>query len=1034
MLGVAIKLIIAILKPIVESYFKESGLAAEILKKGGESLLGSIEEKVIELLKSKVFLEPTMEEKLEKKLHEVFLSLDENYYSKKLSGAWEYLNQNEKSFETEEEMLPVLESWLRTEAGKASGATYDEIKSFAHTFFQHSITELKRDKELEQYFLTTTIDKNTKEILQKLDNVATKDDTDKIRQKLDNVATKDDTNQILERLNPPPSPDPVITTTVPTHPSQFFQGRDTDLQEIKKRAKEKIVLLNGIGGIGKTEICRRIFWDYRDNLTDGVEHLGWIFYESSLSSSLFGKFPMIEETDPERYQEAVRQMIGSLGKKLLLFVDNANELKSEEAIWLNKLPCRMILTSRTEIKRFVRYPIDTLSPEQCRIIYQENSEDMDPESIPYIDEIIQLAAYHTQTVELLAKTQTASCLTVKELRDALLEQGFTLAGIMETVDVTYADAEYNQRLIEHLAKVFDIAKIKDPEAIRILKLFSLLATNTPIEVNRLKDWLQISNLNAVNNLVRHGWFKQNKQDGNYYFSIHPVIAETVQYKCRPEYALAEPLIKKLTIALNASSGKGVAVQNALLPHCIAVEKAFHDLKTIDFAWFRDRIAAIIQETGDYARALTYFQCAVDTAEKMLGMEHPDTAATYYNIAGVYYRMGDYDKALEYYNKALVIVEKVLGAEHPNTAATYNNIADVYQNMGNYDKALEYYNKALVIFEKVLGTEHQHTAVIYDNIGLVYREKNDYDKASEYTLKALAIHEKVLGTEHPDTAATYNILAGVYKDMGDYDMALEYYNKALVILEKALGTEHPDTAATYHNIAGVYYRMGDYDMALEYYNKALIIKEQILGPEHPDTAATYNNIAGVYKDKGDYDKALEYDNKALVTAETMLGTEHPDTAATYHNIAGFYNDMGDYDMALAYYKKALVIFEKVLGTKHSSIATTFHNIAVVYKDKGDYDKALDYYNKALAIREQVLGAEHPDTATTYNNIAGVYKDMGYNDKALEFALKAEHILETVFGVIHPNTRNVCLLLAVLYHQTGDMEKAQEYKMKAGIPLE
>lgn len=36
-------------------------------------------------------------------------------------------------------------------------------------------------------------------------------------------------------------------------------------------------------------------------------------------------------------------------------------------------------------------------------------------------------------------------------------------------------------------------------------------------------------------------------------------------------------------------------------------------------------------------------------------------------------------------KSLSIREKVLEEEHPDTAASYNNLADVYQSQGKYKK-------------------------------------------------------------------------------------------------------------------------------------------------------------------------------------------------------------------------------------------------------------------------------------------------------------------------------------------------------------
>ena len=233
----------------------------------------------------------------------------------------------------------------------------------------------------------------------------------------------------------------------------------------------------------------------------------------------------------------------------------------------------------------------------------------------------------------------------------------------------------------------------------------------------------------------------------------------------------------------------------------------------------------------------------------------------FDIAGVFYGHGDYIQALEWYEKALVVDEKTLGLEHPDTAATYNNIALVYQSQGDYSRALGWYERALVIYEKNLGLEHTNTATTYNNIASVYKSHGDYSRALEWYEKVLVIYEKNPGLEHHDAATTYNNIASVYKSQGDYSRALEWYGKAMVIVEKTLDFEHPHTAAIYNNIAGVYESQGDYSRALEWYEKALVIVEKTLGFRHPHTAATYNNIADVYEDQGDYARALEWREKA-----------------------------------------------------------------------------------------------------------------------------------------------------------------------------
>jgi tetratricopeptide (TPR) repeat protein len=203
----------------------------------------------------------------------------------------------------------------------------------------------------------------------------------------------------------------------------------------------------------------------------------------------------------------------------------------------------------------------------------------------------------------------------------------------------------------------------------------------------------------------------------------------------------------------------------------------------------------------------------------LGKDHPDTAQSYNNIGLVYYNQEDYAKALEYYQEALDIQEKVLGKEHPHTATSYNNIGVVYANQEDYVKALEYFQKSLVVREKVLGKEHPDTAQSYNNIGLVYDHQGNYARALEYFQKSLVILEKVLGENHPDTAASYNNIGAVYDDQGDYAKTLVWYEKSLAIREKVLGKDHPDTATTYKNIALFYSHQDNYSEAINYYRKA-----------------------------------------------------------------------------------------------------------------------------------------------------------------------------------------------------------------------
>ena len=408
---------------------------------------------------------------------------------------------------------------------------------------------------------------------------------------------------------------------------------------------------------------------------------------------------------------------------------------------------------------------------------------------------------------------------------------------------------------------------------------------------------------------------------------------------------------------------------------------------------------------NYYKAVYWRAKAIVLSEQVLGLEHPETASSYNNIAGIYTNQGVYQESLKWLRKALVIKEKVLGTEHPDTALAYNNIAGIYTIQGNYRESLEWLQKALTIDENVFGKEHPVTAKTYSNIAGIYSKQGNYEKALTLRLKALDIFEKTLGVEHPDTALTYNSIGFLhFNKSGDCVQALEFYQKALTIREKVLGKEHPDTATTYSNIGFIYYQQNDDIKAIEWHEKALAIREKIFGTEHPDTAISYGHIAAIYQKQGNYTKAQELYQIALEINEKILGNEHPETASSYCNIGAIYYRKGNYPKAHELLQKALIIYEKVLGTDHPNTANIYAHFAELYDRQKDYTAALKWHEKVLSFRKKAFGAEHPNTSFSYNNIAVVYAKQGNYSESLELFLYAFVIRLRFLGEDHEATKD------------------------------
>jgi tetratricopeptide (TPR) repeat protein len=79
------------------------------------------------------------------------------------------------------------------------------------------------------------------------------------------------------------------------------------------------------------------------------------------------------------------------------------------------------------------------------------------------------------------------------------------------------------------------------------------------------------------------------------------------------------------------------------------------------------LAAVLRTEGDYAGAWALYARALAIAEKMLGPEHPQTAAILNNLAEVLQAQGDYAGAKPLNERVLTICEKTLGVTVPDTS-------------------------------------------------------------------------------------------------------------------------------------------------------------------------------------------------------------------------------------------------------------------------------------------------------------------------------------------------------------------------------
>lgn len=420
----------------------------------------------------------------------------------------------------------------------------------------------------------------------------------------------------------------------------------------------------------------------------------------------------------------------------------------------------------------------------------------------------------------------------------------------------------------------------------------------------------------------------------------------------------------------------------------------------------------LRERALYAQAEPLLKRALVIRARVLGLEHPDTATSYNNLAQLYRLRGEYRQAEELYQRALKIREDVLGPQDSNTAFTLHDLGHIYYFQGEFKKAEPFYQRALAIRKDALGPLHPHTATTLNHLGMLYHSQGEYDKAEEFYVRALTIREKILGSGDPLIATALNGLALLYYAQGRYAKAEKLYQRALAIREQALGPEHHHTTITLNHLGLLYQEMAKYDQAESLHQRVLTIREQALGSEHPDIAFALNDLAHLYHLQRRYDQAEPLYQRALTIKEQKLSFQHPGTATTLANLARLYQDQGRYEEAKSLYQRALAIRTQMLSPEHPHTLTTQNDLSHLYCLQGHYDMAEPLCQFVLTVRERVLGPDHPHVAATLNNLARLHEKQGHYEEAKRLYRRALPIYEKALGPDHPETSLTRKSLAML----------------------
>ena len=581
-------------------------------------------------------------------------------------------------------------------------------------------------------------------------------------------------------------------------PCRHFLEREEELDELHTMLEENSkAFLYGIAGIGKSELAKAYAKQYKKYYTNilYVEYAGDL-HQAVTDMDFTDDLP--EDGEEERFRKHNR-FLRSLKDDTLLIIDNFNVTATQDSFLpvVLKYRCRILFTTRSRFDghcilqlKEIREPASLF--QLAAAFYSEAEVHQ-----TLVEEIIEIVHRHTFAVELAAKLLENGILPPEHLLEKLREEKASLENedkIIAIKDGQNSKATYYNH-IHTLFSLYSIS-VKQQEIMRNLCFLPPAGISARI----FADWLGLTDLNAINDLVETGFVQATTR---HTISLHPMIQEIALSETKPSVTGCHTLLNSLQ-KICLMHGTEVSYYKKLFQtvgnimrmiekddptkYLLFLEDIFPYMEKYRYKKGMKEIICemkqLLKGNGngadtDRALLLDYQACMETKPEKAIKLEKEALAQIkeitednahlvsnlHANLGGLYRLNGQAALAKEHMEKGIFLLEQYQLLYTNDSIPQINNYAALLTELQEPERAMAALQKLAQIIKEYNSDTCLDYAQVQESMGNICLITANISQAKTHFKKAMKIYENVWADEPELIEEKYQEIQELYPQVG-----------------------------------------------------------------------------------------------------------------------------------------------------------------------------------------------------------------------------------------------------------------------------